>query len=583
MRPWAALLLLVACKDPDPADTDGADTDVESDADTDADTDSDTDSDTDTDTAPSEPELWMYVRHNLQVDDNVTEVKALIDRGAAAGYHGVVIADFKLNLLHTGNLADWYDDNLAEVLAHAEANGMEVVPAIFPFGYSEGILYEHPDWAEGMPVEGATFRVQPDGTLALEPSYSGPANGGFEDHDGDTFVGWSWQDDPGVRTFADTAVTHSGGVSARIDPGSGNARIVQGVVLEPWRQYHLSYWIRTDGFSGGYVQVVVLDASTGAPRNHDSVAVETTQGWTRYDVAFDSMDSTSVNLYAGVWGGFSSGSFWIDDVSLEETALVNLIRRDGAPLVVRDDAGNALTEGADFDPIADPAILTGFDDWHEPPVVTSSLPAGDLVTIDHYVVAPVYGFQVGACLTEPGIQDWMRENMAAVAAAFPDSTGIFLGYDEMRHMNTCDSCRAEGLEAGELLAWHVGEAAAIVEVEKPGAQLYFWSDMFDPHHNAHDDYYMVEGDLAGSWDGLPEDAIVMNWNLGSHDSLAFLAGEGHAQIIAGYYDSGDGAASANAELDAISGVPDVRGMMYTTWTEDWSQLEAYAEAARSRW
>ena len=35
--------------------------------------------------------------------------------------------------------------------------------------------------------------------------------------------------------------------------------------------------------------------------------------------------------------------------------------------------------------------------------------------------------------------------------------------------------------------------------------IYVWNDMFDPFHNAVNDYYLVRGDLKGSWEGLPKD------------------------------------------------------------------------------
>lgn len=205
------------------------------------------------------------------------------------------------------------------------------------------------------------------------------------------------------------------------------------------------------------------------------------------------------------------------------------------------------------------------------------------MTVDHYVVHPVYGYQVGACLSEPAVDTWMDDNLAAVAAAFPDAGGFMVSYDEMRHMNSCGACAARGLDAGALLAEHVAAALARIDGARPGATVYAWSDMFDPHHNAHDDYYMVDGDLAGSWEGLSPETVLMNWNLGDTDSLAFFADRGHPQVIAGYYDSGDGAASAAWELAAAEGIPGVSGLMYTTWVGDFGQLEAYADGARAAW
>ena len=77
--------------------------------------------------------------------------------------------------------------------------------------------------------------------------------------------------------------------------------------------------------------------------------------------------------------------------------------------------------------------------------------------------------------------------------------------------------------------------------------------------------------------------VVFNWNLGSlTDSMGWFEDRGHRQIIAGYYDSGDGAASAEAEQSQAQGFSSLTGAMYTTWNDDYSQLESYAQAWRDR-
>jgi len=194
------------------------------------------------------------------------------------------------------------------------------------------------------------------------------------------------------------------------------------------------------------------------------------------------------------------------------------------------------------------------------------------------------------CLTEPDVQAWAVENSRAVEAVAPPRTGFFLMYDEMRQMNSCALCRSMHLSAGELLARHVSQTVAMYQSLRPGADVYVWSDMFDPYANAHDHYFLVEGDLAGSWRGLPSSVMVMNWNL-EHlkDSLAWFSGGSrkqpvpHRQIIAGYYDSHDGAAAATAELRQARGIPGIDGLMYTTWVPDDSQLKAFADAAKRHW
>jgi hypothetical protein len=573
-----ALSLGLACR------TKTSDTD-----DTHTDTDTDTHTDTDTDTDPEE-QLWFYVATNLQVEQNVDDTKALIERAAEAGYTGMVLSDFKLHMLNDEALADWYPENLSNVLEHAAAQGLQVMPSTLPFGYSEGILRSDPNLAEGQKVTDAPFTVSGNGMhLHHSPTWGGIQGGDFESHNGTDFSGWSWHDEPGVRTVVDTSVAHSGTTSARIDAGQGNARFMQTLDLPQHRQFHLRFYLKTEGFSTPWFNAMLYDVDDNRMLSYASFSVAKDQDWTQYDLVANSRDFTSTALYIGAWDS-SEGSLWIDDVSVEETALVNLVRRDGAPVVLRNGSGGLLPEGSEVDTVSDP--LSGsngiFDDWHEAPTVTlpssSSLSPGDTVTIDYYAVAPIYGYGVGACLTAEGTHDWMGEALSSINSTFPASPGFLLAYDEMRHANSCAGCQATGKTPGELLAWHIGMANEMVLSQKPDADIYVWSDMFDPTHNAVDNYYLAEGDFSGSWEGLQEENVVMNWQHGERAaSFAHFSSLGIRQVVAGYYDSGDGANSAAADLAAAEGVDGVVGYMYTTWQDDYSQLEAYAEAILASW
>jgi len=146
------------------------------------------------------------------------------------------------------------------------------------------------------------------------------------------------------------------------------------------------------------------------------------------------------------------------------------------------------------------------------------------------------------------------------------------------------------MSAGQLLGWHVTQTYNMYQSLAPGAAMYAWSDMFDPFHNAIPNYYYVEGNIAGSWTGLPSNVTIMNWNLWDlKNSLTWFAGKNSQQptrfrqIIAGYYDTGDGAAAATAELSAAQGIPGVAGLMYTSWVPDYSQMQAFATAAKNSW
>ena len=52
-------------------------------------------------------------------------------------------------------------------------------------------------------------------------------------------------------------------------------------------------------------------------------------------------------------------------------------------------------------------------------------------------------------------------------------------------------------------------------------------------------------------------------------------------MMAGYYDD-DAAANASGWMETARATKQVDGIMYTTWKQDYSQLEAFIAAAKKR-
>jgi len=549
---------------------------------------------------PATPELW-YWHHSYLSPTSSSEPahsEMLIDQAAAAGYTGLAFWDSALTF---ANRPGWSTANLGTVVKYAMSKGMNVLAAGAPVGYSNDMLQSDPNLAEGARIVGGQFKVA-GGALSAVNTLAPLTNPGFES--GMT----TWFGTGDARIGVDTTTAHSGSASGVINgnpSATDNARFTQSMTLTPWRLYHIQLWYKTSGFSGNTLNVEVLDfttmSGTTLTRLYESPTISTpTQDWTVFDYAFNSQDSTKVTLYIGVWGGFS-GTVWIDDVLAEETSLVNVLRRSGTPLRVYS-GSTPYTEGTDYAMVVDPALAAApgtYDPWHTPPVVTipsgSKLTSGQTVSMDYYTVVPQIGYEVSSCLTDPAVQTWNAANAKALAAVFPKGTGVFLGYDEMRQGDSCEECRAKSTSAGALLTSNVGQTVATLDgVWGAGTTYYFWDDMFSPYHNAVANYYDVEGDLAGSWEGLPPGAVIMNWNLGNlTKSLTFFSGKDtsvtpaqpHAmqQIIAGYYDSGDGTTSGTQEMSAAMGIPGVVGVMYTSWEDDYTQLQSYATAVKAAW
>jgi hypothetical protein len=326
--------------------------------------------------------------------------------------------------------------------------------------------------------------------------------------------------------------------------------------------------------------------SDGRVLSHSNLGVKKTQDWTEHHILLNTLENSEIAFYIGCWSG-TTGKIWFDDARLEETAFVNLIRREACPLVVKTAEGKALVEGQDYAKLRDPKTgnvpyAGSFDVYHAPPALeilpASKLKEGDELRVSYYHTVTIYDNQVVCCLADPGVFKVIEKQVRGVEKLFAPKT-YFMSHDEIRVANWCPACRRQDRTAGELLAENVRRCAEIVREVNPKATLCVWSDMFDPHHNAQSDkFYLVNGALAGSWAGLDKDIILINWNSGPpRKSLPFFAQRGHQQVLAGYYDSDP--QSIRTWLAAGDELPGVGGAMYTTWTGNFQHLEAFADSA----
>ena len=209
----------------------------------------------------------------------------------------------------------------------------------------------------------------------------------------------------------------------------------------------------------------------------------------------------------------------------------------------------------------------------------SRIKPGQRLLMSWYHPILTHGSQIMCCLSDPKVETILRDQAKRVNALFHPRT-FFMSHDEIRFANWCQACQARKLTPGKLLAENARHCVAILKELNPRARVVVWSDMFDPHHNAVDKYYLVNGTLKGSWEGLPRDVIIANWNSGkAKDSLSWFAARGHRQVIAGYYDSDD-LSGLDAWKTAAQGSKGVFGFMYTTWQSRYGMLEKYGDALR---
>lgn len=494
-----------------------------------------------------ERELWLYYATNLAEDGAWSRLEPVWRRAAAAGYRRVIFADSKLTRL--GEMDAAYFERILRLRALAGELGLEIIPAVFPIGRSNGILAHDPDLVEGLPVRDALFEVR-GGEARLVP------------------------DPPvslmGAPDLIDAEVALTNGV-ARVQDHRRRARFMYRIRVSPFRCYHVSVRVRTRGYSGTpLVQVMASGRPLLLTR---TLGVAADQDWTTHHVAFQSLDQREVAIYFGTWSAGRGRLEWTD-WRLEESGPYNVLHRAGAPF-----EAPGLVEGRDYEPVRDPALGESpwrgqYDAWHEPVPIRTRLPEGARFRASWYQAAVVYGHQVTCCPAAPELMPLLADEAARVRAAFAPRS-VMMMHDEIRALGWDASCRARGQTPGAVLAAHARKCVGLLD----GLRVFVWGDMFDPYQNAVRGGHLVNGDLAGSWEGLSPSVGIVNWNAGhAQASARFFARRGHPQVIAGYYDGRP--EDIRAWLEDVRGVKGVFAVMYTTWLGHYDDLEAFARQAR---
>src|SRR5437899_11323399 len=93
-------------------------------------------------------ERWFYVSQNLWVDQNITNLVALMQRAAQSGYTHMLVNDSKFSRLAT--MDAHYFKNVGIIKQTAASANLQVVPSIFPIGYSNDLFFNEPNLIEGV-------------------------------------------------------------------------------------------------------------------------------------------------------------------------------------------------------------------------------------------------------------------------------------------------------------------------------------------------------------------------------------------------------------------------------------------------
>ncbi|MBI4910788.1 MAG: hypothetical protein HY820_44655 [Acidobacteria bacterium] len=528
------------------------------------------------------PNRWVYVSKGLGTDRDVEDIRQIAETASAHGLNGMVLAA-GFDTLDLKPAA--YFDRLARVRKILEDFAIELIPTGFSAGYGGAVLAHNRNLAEGLPVEDALF-VARNGQARLEADpVVAVTNGGFEDFNGNTMRGYSFHDLPGVVSFTDKEIFHDGVASLRFENltagPAGNARVMQEIAVHRRRSYRVTAWVRTDSLAGD-LRVQVL-STRGVPMAPVTLNVPATAEWRKVTVGVNSMNEDRIRVYVGVWGG-RGGRFWVDDLAIEEVGLTNIVRRDGAPLVVRSEQKEAVyEEGVDFEPVRDPQLNFRFD--HDGPVLRlkegSRIEEGERLRVNYYHGISINNGQVTICMSEPEVFEiWTRQ--AQLIQQYLQPKRWLLSMDEIRAGGTDLSCKRRELSMAEILGDTITRQYQLIRDVNPEAEVLIWSDMLDPNHNAVNNYYLVEGDYTGSWKHVPNDLVIMCWYYARRQpSLDHFSGLGFRTMAGAYYDA-DTLDNPKGWLSALDQTPGTIGIMYTTWENKYALLGAFGDLVSNR-
>jgi hypothetical protein len=538
---------------------------------------------------------WIFLRFGQSLGSTAGADRAiqLLEQAAALGLRHALLSDS--SHLQAEKAGPEYFANIARVKAKAADLKMTLIPTVFPTGYGGRYFGFDPMLAAGVPVRNAPFIVK--GREAQPDPSAVPVlvNGGFEDAAAGVPAGWERVivpagGDAATRLVADRTTITEGKASVRIagpaaaGSGSGtpSVTLLQTLRVTPFRSYLVSFWLKTEGVVDGRPTLEAHSNNNRRRHVFRDLTSAATQDWRQYTVLLHTLEASEVRLSLGM--RISRGTAWIDDVRLTPVGLINVIRRDRTPVKVTSADGTiAYEEGRDFERIVDPAFRPSNIARPAPPLrltPASRIKDGSTVLVSWFYPPVILGSQVNLTMNEPKVFELMDYEMQWAAKVW-GAAGYMMNVDEIRVAGWEEGDAAPG----QILADFTQKGLDIIRKRAPGATIYTWSDMYTPHHNARPfsqsgPYYLVNGNYDNSWTTLSKDVAIMMWYSRDPAGVRWFADRGHTQVLCGYYD-GDMKANVLGWMRNSEGVPGVKGMMYTTWENNFDDMKEFFELVRT--
>lgn len=539
------------------------------------------------------PNRWVRIGSDLGDDREVDRIRKIVVTASEHGLNGIALSAGLdgLDLMSGDRMR-----RLKEVQRICAERQMEIIPLFMSAGYGGAVLARDKNLAAGLAAKEALFVVKSgQARLAADPK-AGLVNGGFERSKGGQIADFALPGKSAEAISVDTRVCKEGKTSVRFEnfdklPGQ-DVTLSQETAVHPSRCYRLSCWIKSedmvssDPFGSGYFRLDVVGVGDDRRLQYENPKLHKTADWYRVAVGFNTWGYDKVRILATVEGG-GKGKFWLDDLRLEEVGLVNVLRRPGAPLVVRGEtSGTVYEERRDYAEIVDPQMNFRFD--HDGPAIQilpgSRIKEGERLRVSWYYGVSIYHSQTPLCMSEPKLYDIWRAQARLVHETLAPKKYL-LSQDEMRVGGSCEACRSRGMTMGQILGDCITRQFKMLRDVNPAAEIFVWSDMMDPNHNANPSekyYYLSEGTFVDAWKYIPKELRIACWYYDVREkSLRFFSGLGFQTLGAAYYDA-DNLDNCRGWLDSLDATPGACGIMYTTWLDKYELLGPFGDLVSRR-
>jgi hypothetical protein len=187
-------------------------------------------------------------------------------------------------------------------------------------------------------------------------------------------------------------------------------------------------------------------------------------------------------------------------------------------------------------------------------------------------------------MSEPKLYEIWRTQARLIHQALAPNKYL-LNMDEVRVGGSCEACRKRGFTLGEILGDCITRQYRMLREENPKAEVFVWSDMLDPNHNANPGrkyYYLAEGSYAGSWNHVPKELGIVCWYYEKRsESLRHFSSFGFRTVAGAYYDA-DTLDNPKGWLEALAATPGASGILYTTWLNKYELLPAFGDLVSAK-